>query len=81
MGAAAAGRAGEPPRDRPTGVLIIRAWTEGAPEAPTVRARLSGRLDVEDQTTEAMAANSIEEVLDQTRAWLDAFAGIGTKPG
>ena len=81
MGAAPAAGLGEPPGDRPTGVLIIRAWTEGPPEAPTVRARLSGRLDVEDEATETMAANSIDDVVDQTRAWLDAFAGVGTKPG
>ena len=57
----------------PTGVLIIRAWIEGPAAAPVVRARLSGRLNVEDETTETMAASSIDEVLDRTRLWLETF--------
>ncbi len=77
MDTAAHAGAGDASGSGPTGVLIIRAWREGASD-PMLRARLSGRLDIEDEATETMAASSIDEVLDQTRLWLEAFLKADT---
>lgn len=50
-------------------VLIIRAWTEGFPEGPGLRARIISDVGGGDPTLDR-ATTSVETVLYAVRAWL-----------
>ena len=60
-------------RPRRVGVLVIRVWFEGSPEAQ-LRARITRTLDVTNETEEVTATSSVEEVQATVRQWLNDFA-------
>jgi hypothetical protein len=67
-----------PPASR-AGVLVIRVWAEGDDPATALRARLVGRHDVAGEDPGQLddpvgTAASIDEVVAQTRRWLEQFA-------
>ena len=72
MPAPAAGSTG-PGGPSPTGVLLIRVWTEGPADQPQLRARLVSRLSVEDDDTTSTFASSLDEIVAATRDWLERF--------
>ena len=55
-----------PPR---TGVLVVTAWTEGD-DPPSLRARLSGTVDVTSTSDFGDTAVGVEEICDAVRRWL-----------
>jgi len=67
------------PPASPAGVLIIRVWAEGDDPTHALRARLVGRHAVDDEDSVVGAAASIDEVVNETRHWLEQFvAGLGS---
>jgi hypothetical protein len=60
------------PADR-AAVLVVRIWVESGAGGDGIRARLTGRLDLAEEAEETSAAASIEEIVDQTRTWLERF--------
>jgi len=63
------------------GVLILRVWLEDSGDS-ALRIRMVGRLDLDLDDQEAMAAATIDEVLAYVRAWLERFAASGQgEPG
>ncbi len=61
------------PPGTPPGVLIIRVWTEGDDPEQGLRARLVGRHDVDGEDSPVAAAASIDEVVAETRRWLEQY--------
>ncbi len=59
------------PPGSPAGVLIIRVWTEDDDPERGLRARLVGRHDVEAEDAPVATAASIDEVVAETRRWLE----------
>jgi hypothetical protein len=57
-----------------TGVLIIRVWHEdGADDGAGLRARLVGSLDIETESSDVAVAANVDDVVAQTRKWLEQF--------
>jgi hypothetical protein len=59
------------------GVLILRVWREphASPGAPgVIRARLTRQSDADDGEIDVVVAGGIDDILAQTRAWLEGFA-------
>lgn len=52
-----------------TGVLVIRAWTEGEP--PTLRARLTGTSDIAQGEQTSMTLAGATSVTAAVGRWLD----------
>lgn len=63
-----------PVRER-VGVLVIRAWKEGEP--PTIRLRITSRLDLEGDGEQTVAASAVDDACAVVRGWLEEFAGRG----
>jgi hypothetical protein len=67
------------PSERPTervGVLVVRVWIEADANGDGLRARLSSRLDIDEEGEQTSAAGSIDDIVDQARAWLKRFAAL-----
>jgi hypothetical protein len=62
---------GNPPER--TGVLVIRVWMEGDPEAGGLRARITQTLDLSAPEQLGRVAASQEEIASIVQEWLDAF--------
>jgi hypothetical protein len=59
---------------RPTAVLVVSAWREGAP--PVLAARITYTLDVTGDDRVTLVASGVEEIEAAVRRWLrdaDAF--------
>jgi hypothetical protein len=63
------------PADR-VGVLVVRVWVESGSGPEALRARLTSRLDVDEENEETIGAVSIDEILGLTRAWLERFRNV-----
>jgi hypothetical protein len=58
----------------PTGVLVIRVWTEATdPAAPSFRARITWRPDVTASAEQIAAARSVEEAVATASSFLASF--------
>jgi hypothetical protein len=53
------------------GVLVIRAWLE--PEDMTLRARITGRLDVAVAQEMSCAVLGVDSATEVVRSWLQEF--------
>jgi hypothetical protein len=62
------------PHER-TGVLVLRAWTEGEP--PRLRVRITRVADVSSGAEDSIAVASVEEACAVVRRWLEAFVRDG----
>lgn len=60
------------------GVIILRAWSEGA--AGSIRIRVTQTLDVTARQQRSDVTATPEEALRMVRAWLDAFEELSDRP-
>jgi hypothetical protein len=56
------------------GVLVLRAWLEGAAHDPQLRIRLVSRDDVTRDAEDTASASTIEDALAYIRDWLARFS-------
>jgi hypothetical protein len=56
-----------------SGVLVVRAWIEGAP--PQLKARITHTIDLDQREPETATVSSADQIQDEIRRWLDALVG------
>jgi hypothetical protein len=56
-----------------SGVLVVRAWIEGAPAQ--LKGRITHTIDLDQREPETATVSSADQIHDEVRLWLDALMG------
>jgi hypothetical protein len=55
------------------GVLVVRAWLEPGNGNPLLKARITARLDVNEQAERVSAGSNVDEICERVRELLEEF--------
>jgi hypothetical protein len=62
---------------RAAGVLLVRAWIEGGPDEPRLRARITETRDLTSSEQTVTTSATVDEVCRTVRAWLEELLDQG----
>jgi hypothetical protein len=66
----------------PTGVLVLRVWSEPSESDPAdLRSRLRATLDVTSDASEEWAVAGRDDVVEAIERWIDRFVARATRDG
>jgi hypothetical protein len=56
-----------------TGVVLVRVWLEPGNGTPLLKARITARLDLNEQEERVTAGAGVDEICDRIRELLEEF--------